>query len=486
MRADPPPPATPAAAPPKVRDEPVVADLDDLSQKVIFKFQLGYAVDQGRELAGVPLPADVRKTRIAYLGDLVLGTSGLLRPSLATYLATHFYFDQSGTAAFQALPEVYDAFPDGQAILVRSAWAQLDGLFKGTLKPLWLRAGRQWRWGQGAAAVRFDGLALGWDSEPIRASLWAGRRVALFSLEDRFGLGGDAGVVSGASLRLRLSKLVGIPLALAGETMRWDDEAHVTLGLEADVPGNVDAGARVRVSNGEVAQLAGTFRARLSKVSTIQVEVDERLSGDWTYDYVVSRDDTTGRNDSRLHFGAPIPRLRASVHGGTVLFGNWDLLLSGAFVWEHDADRESSFQPTYLEGGAGVSARFFGGLSAGVEVRLRRFYRELMSNVPLDDVGALGETAAREGYARLRYSLGVKRFTGEVVAFARQILVDRAFGEGERYLTTGAQFRIEGWVTPRVRLVAEYELAGEPGEELQRFVNLRGLQSLRVLAEATF
>jgi hypothetical protein len=483
MRAETPaPPPAPPAEVAKPAEPPAVP----LEQKVIFKFQLGYAVDQGRELEGVPLPTDVRKTRVAYLGDLVLGTRGLLRASLATYLATHFYFDQSGSARFQALPEIYDAFPDGQAVLVRSGWAQLDGFLGGVFAPVWLRAGRQWRWGQAGVSARFDGLAIGWEGETVQASLWGGRRVGLFNLADRFGLGGDTGAIAGSSFRLRLRKLVKLPLALTADTLGWEGTNVATLGLEADVPGTVDAAARLRWLDGKPVQLAGTMRARLSKVTTLQVELDERFTGDWTYDYVVAADDTTGNNAMRLHFGEPIPRFRASVRGGTVLFENWDLLVTGATVWEHADPDESSFQPTYLEGGAGVSARFFGGLTIGVELRARHFYRDLAANVPLADVGSLGETASREGVGRLRYSLGVKRFTGEITVYARQLLVDRVLGEGRDFLVTGAQFRVEGWVNQRMRLVTEYELAGEPGEELARFVNLRGLQSLRVLAEATF
>ena len=490
MRAEPPatpaarpqPETDPTAAPPEIAPPPAAPfRLEDIAQKLIFRFDLGYAVEQGEPVQGTVLPADVRATRVSTFGDLAAGTRGLAWAPLATYLAAHFFLDTDGAARMAAVPSVFDAAQDGRALLVRSAWAQLSGAGPPWLTPLTLRAGRQFRYG--VAVAHFDGVSGEYVVPLVELSGFVGRRVALYGAgSDPFALGkGSAGVIGGGSVKLRPP---GVPLTLGLDYLGFDREDHFVVSTQVDVTRDAWVRASARLRNGNLAETRAEGRAKLGKSTTLWVDVDDRLRDDWMYDFVLTGQ-LAGQDDPRrwLSLGPTVSRLQVTVRADTVLFDNWDVLVSVAGGIPHGED--SSFAPRYIELAGTLLARFPFGIEASVEARVRETDRVEVQGgtLPLEDVGELGERSFLEGAASLRWSLGARRFSAQVEAFARRWGQAPLGAEPVGDLAAGGRFDVVGWAAGKLQLRGEYELAGIPDRTAAQ---LSALQTLRVLLEATF
>ncbi|HKA86994.1 MAG TPA: hypothetical protein VKE22_04975 [Haliangiales bacterium] len=455
--------------------------LEEIAQKLVFKFNIGYAVEQGEPQQGKPLPTDVRGTRVSNYGDVVLGTKGLAWAPLSTYLAAHFFVDTDGAATMAAVPSVFDAAQDGRALLVRSAWAQLSGIGPPLLAPLTLRAGRQFRYG--VAIAHFDGASGEYVTPLVELAGFFGRRVALYGAgSDPFALGkGSAGVVGGGSVKLRPPK---VPLAFGVDYFGFENADHLVVSGELDLARDGAVRAWARLRNGVLAETRAEARARFGRTTTLAVELDDRLRDDWMYDFVLTGR-LTGQDDPRrwLNLGPTVSRLQVSVRGGTVLFDNWDVLVTASAGIPHGGD--SSFAPRYVELGAALLARFPFGIEAGVETRIRESHRIDVqgTTIPLADIGALGERSFIEGSTTLRWSLGARRFSAEIAAFARRWGQAPLGAEPVADVAAGGRFGVVGWAAGKVQLRGEYEVAGIPDRTSEQ---LTGLQTLRVLLEATF
>ncbi len=479
----PPPAPAPDAAPPADAVTPPAAPfrLEDITQKLVFKFNLGYAVEQGEPLQGNPLPAGVRGTRVSNYGDVAVGTKGLAWAPLATYLAAHFFVDTDGAATMAAVPSVFDAAQDGRALLVRSAWAQLSGVGPAWLAPLTVRAGRQFRYG--VAIAHFDGVSGEYATPLVELSGFFGRRVALYGAgSDPFALGkGSAGSIGGAAIKLRPPK---VPLALGVDYLGFDADDHLVVSAQLDVARDGWVRASARVRNGLLAEARAEARARFGKTTTLALELDDRLRDDWMYDFVVTGQ-LAGQDDPRrwLNLGPTASRLQASLRAGTVLFDNWDVLVTASAGIPHGQD--SSFAPRYVEIGAAILTRFPYGIEAGIEARMRESQRIDVegATLPLQDVGALGERSFIDGSMTLRWSLGARRFSAEIAAFARRWGQQPLGSDAVADVAAGGRLGVVGWAAGKVQLRGEYEVAGIPDRTAAQ---LSGLQTLRVLLEATF
>jgi hypothetical protein len=480
--------ATPNATPPRDAVRPftlIPTSLEDLSRRVIFRLQLGYGVDQGEPYLEPQIDPAIRLTRLYTYGDVVAGTTGVLHRSLSSYLGAKFYFDQEGAATYAAIPSVYDRTGIGGAVLIRSAYVDATDFGPRWLRPLTVRAGRQYRYG--LAVAHFDGLTLGYATKPFEAIVFAGRRVALYGPgSDPFLLGKeDPGTLTGMSLRLRLRHLKkGVPLALGVDLLgTGDGTGHIEPSIDVDL-GNTTFGGRLRLRGGRFASWRTTLRTRLGATTTVLADVASRLKDDWLYDLVlaglVPADERLGLGRVRLGLAE---RLRATVRAGTLLFGSWDLLLQGALGVEHDQESSSSFLPSYGELGAGVVARFPYGLSAGVEGRARVYARQGQEVPELPDTGALGETSFQELVGTVRFDLGVRRFSTELEVYGRRYGQREVGDVPTSDLLAGGRFRLEGWMGPGLRISGEYEVTLDPGR-LEPY--LTGFQSLRVVGEASF
>src|SRR5262249_38336321 len=220
------------------------------------------------------------------------------------------------------------------------------------------------------------------------------------------------------------------------------------------------------------------------RTTTLAVELDDPPRDDWMYHFVLTGR-LTGQDDPPRwpNIGRTVSRLQVSVRGGTVLFDNWDVLVTASAGIPHGGD--SSFAPRYVELGAALLARFPFGIEAGVEARIRESHRIDVqgTTIPLADVGALGERSFIEGSTTLRWSLGARRFSAEIAAFARRWGQEPLGAEPVADVAAGGRFGVVGWAAGKVQLRGEYEVAGIPDRTSEQ---LTGLQTLRVLLEATF
>ena len=514
MRADPAAPATPPAPPRKIpslidRYASFPADLEELSDKVVFHFQLGTQLEQGQisDLplgSGAPVPEGNRNTRFFTVGDLAVGSHGIGITPLSTYLAAHFRLDQDGVPVTTSSPSIYDLAPDASALLVRSAYAELgDFGTTGWLAGLRVRAGRQFRYG--FSVVPFDGVSGWYDHARVSASGFVGQRVSLYREQlDVAGLPlvtreAGEGIVAGASIDLRVVRRGESALVLGGESLVWKDHAYHQATLRWQLNADAALSASARLAGNTIVRWALGARARLSKTSTVQLDGEQRRGDDWAYDFI-TRSRTAAPGDSHyLFLGPRVPELRLTGRAGTVLLDNLDILLSIAGAVPTRPLFDSPWAAPYLEIGMGIDGRLASGLSLALNVRTRAYFRpefEATAAQPEPDVFAdaaqVGEYALYEGGARLRYAVGRKRFAADFELFLRQ--VDDSHFErpaGTRLpreevfvgdVQAGVRLRVEAWIGARARILADYEVSGTPVEDTE----LRGMQTLRLIGEVSF
>ncbi|MBI4511448.1 MAG: hypothetical protein HY698_17580 [Deltaproteobacteria bacterium] len=492
--AQPPAPRTePPRHPNEVRYAPLPQDLRDLEHRTILRVQLGYGIDQGdiRRPSGTAPAPELRETRLYTTGDLVAGTQGILTPSLATYLAGNM-FVQNGTPRASSIPSVFDAAASESTFLLRSAYWEIRDLGPRWLSPLRLRSGRQFRHGLGL--LHFDGLLAAYETKPVDVVLIAGDRVSTYGRgSDGFQpLSAAAMKVTGASIALRLHSLVRLPLGASLDLLSVGPHAHRQAVLSAWPSRTTSVTATARFMDGDLARFHLGARARVGEKALLSAELEERRSHDWMYDLFLTRPqagDETPR--LRLYLGPVVPHLRVVSRAGTVLFGNWDVLVGAGATYAHGDPDGSAFWPSSVEVTGGVSARFRGGLSAGVEAELRRFYRpEVIAAATLAPTAAWGEKGQAQVLAEVRHSLGPKRFAAGGQVYLRHYAehIPRlppgapTLRMGD-HLRLGGRFRLEGWVGRAIRTVVEYDVTGEI-EDLAP--ELSGLQTLRIVAEASF
>src|SRR5262249_46711266 len=146
---------------------------------------------------------------------------------------------------------VYDAKEQARAILVRSAYAEVEeNVGAGQL---FFRAGRQFR--MGPEMAHFDGATAAWETHAIETSAFVGGRVTLYGDE-------RSGTLSGGAVR-GAARLGGWRLAGAGETVAFGDDliTSVQLRLERDASGGQ---AGVRLLDADVSEVFGLLRVAVS------------------------------------------------------------------------------------------------------------------------------------------------------------------------------------------------------------------------------
>lgn len=491
-----------------------IAPGDRLEDKVVFRFNIGFGMDGGQPSTTPPLvgrppgatgPGGEYDVLRAYgFGDLVLGTRGLLMSSLGTYFAAEFRLDQDlphagdGTGA---VPSVHYRTNDDQEMLVRHGYAEIDGFFERKwLKPLYLRAGRQFKYS--VTVAHFDGTTIGYETKPFSISSWVGQRVSLYHLDTALN-NESAPEIVGGTARVDLYELRKFPLVLTTDWLQFEGHAHREYGLAFRWGPDITIRASARTLDDDWARQRLAMWLRLSEVTTINFELDNRSGDDWMYDLMTLRPvDRRGDPRSYLNLGPVLPRVQLAVRGGTVLLRNLDILLRGAAAIEHaDGDVDAPFSPSYLEAGTALEVRLRRNLRLGASLTARRYRRDEPEPIlempeaageslpdPLPLLGdQLGERSFYESGLGVDYTAGARRFNASAElysrAYNRQTPYEETVIEGDYDVHSGGRFAVEGWARSRVRIKAEYDVSFGA---LQLAPELRGVKMLRVLVEATF
>jgi hypothetical protein len=290
---------------------------NDYRSKVNFKFDLQYigqdalASDQlplalQRPPTGPDAQAAGLAAHVDYLAsEHVLGTEGLGWSHLRTYYNGYLLqrlglTDQDPRTQAALFPTAYlgrDNATGGYNSTgydVRSGYAEINGFSdEGPGSKVWVRAGRQFRYGAGIAT--FDGGTIGYSTGAFEVTGWGGRRSPRF-LDDF-----DPGVVGGVDFTLHLAPLADIPVDLSfdylgygvGDTsthlmtfngrwqMRHGGKLVYSLNLvNADQTRVAEAGRATGV------RLYAAFTEPLSSFAQFKVSYDLKTGQDLVYDFV--------------------------------------------------------------------------------------------------------------------------------------------------------------------------------------------------------
>ncbi len=497
-------------------------DWRDAQERVIFKVNLAYGLDSGAtsgeagkngfepDAVTDPRGNAFDDRRQYLLGDAVLGTRGVLLPSMDTYFLSRYAFATNGASQFAALSSVYDQ-RDGRALLVRSAYAEIDDRNddETLLGRMFVRAGRQFRYGSATFITNFDGISGGYDAPAFEASAFFGRRVSLF-FED------DPGLLGGASIKVRGKDALNIPVDLAIDYLFFDgggpadsalEDAAINLGrqyVELSARGQVgktrlyirgrlvDNGDLRTDENGE-AEGFGLGRASLqarqplgSKFLLV-ADVHQKFAREAAYDYIspAATDVLSVAESIGIGLDAPsdstLLGLRASYMMSRALelygFGRANLV---------SEDSTSGFNNSWQEGGAAVSHRAGRKLWSTVQYKFR------FTNLD-DEAGGVGSEFANtagagvrqfhEISADARYSAGYRKTTVAAGVYYRVDDLESPYALVEDDGRGGLRADADHWISKFLRA----KLAGELAQASSVFApELGTLFSVRLMMEAQF
>lgn len=500
----------------------VPTDLRDLEERLIFKINAGYGLDSGA-VSGDPLrsgfvPDDVTdpdgnalsQQRQYLLGDAILGTRGVLMPSLHTYFLSQYSLAADGASQFASLNNVYDQ-RDGRALLVYSAYAEIDDLEddESLLGRLFVRAGRQFRYGTAMFITNFDGLSAGYDSPGFEVNGFFGRRVSLF-------FGDDPGLLGGAGVRVRLEDLINVPVDLAADYLFFDGGGPADEELDDGVDLSrqyLELSARTKLSgwrfygrarfadNGaaradEMGQEAGFALGRLGlegrkafgRNFVLVADVEHRFEDEVAYDFLAPAATDVLDIAERLGIGLdPQEATRFSVRGSYMMTRATELY---GFVRANLASglETSGFNRSWSELGAAVSHRVGRKLFTTAQYKLRFTDLDDAANGAGDgqefgDTAGTGVTEFHELSADARYSLGYRSMTVGAGVYYRVYDLQSPYAEVSDDGRGGIRVDGDYWFSKYLRA----KLAGEAVQASPAFApELGTLFSIRAILEAIF
>jgi hypothetical protein len=514
-----PSPDRPPDSPGKRREAAASAPLSTAvdSRRTVFRFNLGVGLDGGEParvgeqrvplLSGATLTdQEYARLRIYYFGDAVIGRRGLMVPSLSTYLAAQFRFDQDFGKSASAVPSIHDADIAGkevQDLWIRSAHAESEGFFEQRLlKPLYVRAGRQYRYGP--AIAHFDGLTAGYENAVVSMAVFAGRTVDVTGYPAATYFAEQA-AIAGLDARLDFNALNGVPLVWNGGFLRFDGHTHFEGGVALQWSPDIAFRAGLRILDSSHARTRLQVRARISRVTTVNIEFENRSVTDWMYDLrtiaPVPYDGAGSDSRTYLNLGTPVPRMYLNLRAGTVLLDNVDVLIHGGAAIRRRVDEfvANAHAPTYLEAGSAIEVRLRRALGVGLSVLGRRYVRDeprataqevLLPDPITADTGAVGERSFTEAGTSLRYTQGARELSAGAELYMRYYQFQPSYIDIPPALLQaldpdirgGGRFSVEAWAGERLRVKAEYDVS----TTLVLAPELRGIKSLRVLVEGRF
>jgi len=510
-----------------------------LAERVVARVDLGLAVD-GARLSGYPnldgvcpagtnsngtcvctdadgnpitcssdLTPDLYRSVRGYgFGEAYLGTRGVIADTLSTYVAAGLRAGRDIGADDPSAPLLssYDRTTDLQT---RAAWVESDGLFENRyLAPLRARAGRMYVYGPGI--VHVDGALIAWERDWLEVSAYSGARVADYRVDmTDVEINRRNNAVGGAEIRADLHRWA--PIAISASNLHYIAHDHSVVQAQLEPRRNVVIRSSTRFHDGELADQRLVMRARVSEASTVTLDGQYRTEADWFYDYaslaaapVAGTTTLIDRAAARyLDLGPVRPRFLAAVIAGTVLAQNVDVLARGAIALDvgpgGDETELNPHLPEYIEGGAGIEVRLRRALAVQATVLVRDNRLPAPTNVeqhhdPQGEPGdlpppyLLGEEHVIEVGLGTRYTMGARRFSATAELYGRQVhWAEAYFDSADRGIPVldrhgGGRYGLEAWVSPQVRLRAEYDVS----TRLELTPEVRGLKTLRLLVEGTY
>ncbi|MBA3540803.1 MAG: hypothetical protein H0T79_14420, partial [Deltaproteobacteria bacterium] len=534
-----PPPALPvrrtrAAGDPQDPDD--LGGVRDIKQPVSFSINLGYQVE-GTQLTGQPNLGGVTPDNSSFarlrsygFGEGFLSTRGVGLASLSSYFALRFQIaeDLGNVAPNEARskPPPIATWFERSGSEFRTGWAEMKDFLpeRFGLAPLRVRAGSQFVYGPWI--LHMDGALAAWETKLLKLQGYFGFRHSDYTRDQA----DDRATFSGASARIDLRGLrTSIPIAVAGEAL------VVSPSGVSGQPGATSAQVEVdwrpardfaligkaRTLDGRAASEHLEFRGRYKLVSNLVVQIMNRRATDWRWDPSLTAP-STGPNaevlEARRHLdlGPVLPRVIASVRGGTLIAENVDLFARGALAFDRtDAERPTtSYNAGYVEAGGALQVRLRRTVALDASVLTRQ--TNLRAPTKIDDVsvplpstmeypagdptqcfviGACqnlpdsathGETGFTEVGGALRMSLGARRFSAVVEIYGRKTkyaqLYNDADPDSSSDVRTGGRFTVDAWVGQRVRIFAAYDVSGR----FEFSPEITGYKSLRLIMSGTY
>lgn len=498
----------------RLSESDTVGQQRDLSDKLVFRFNIGFGLDDGKpqcpfgvneddcNKSGALLNSGQSLTGAGYqqlrsytYGDLVAGTRGLVFDSLSSYFAASFRYDEE-TPVTSSIPSVHDN-NDVDAILIRSAYGEAEGdkLFeKSWLRPFIFKAGRMYEYGAGV--VHYDGASFFYEKGPVAINLWGGARVGYWGND----LSGTSDSVSGFGLTLDFYKWRKWPLVAFANSISYDSISFANQGVAYQFNRDISLRGNIRSVDDQAARQQLTLRARLSQVTTVFAEIDNRTEDDWVYDMLVRDAVVLGEApdpQDYLNLGKPLPRTLIRLRAGTVLFDAVDVLVSGAVAVEHASEKSSSdaFSPSFVEGGAAFDLRVRRAIRVGGSFNARIYRRDsvLLDEDPNDSIaggvlettGSFGERGFVQAGGRIQYSTGAKGLTASADLYGRVYDHQSPYFESDvldNERRIGGRFAIQAHIGDQMLVKAIYDVSGS----LRYAPEITGIKSLRVMMEGTF
>jgi hypothetical protein len=512
----PPPTSRPAvpmpAAPPRLseldaRDRDELAGLRDVLAPVSFSITVGYQVDgarpSGRASLDAPLQVgrDYNALRSYGFGELFFSMRGVAVDSLSAYIAlrldaaaTPDAFRAPGQPSTRIAPPIATWF-ERSTFEARTGWAEVKDFLPRRLglRKLRVRAGSQYIYGPWV--LHLDGALVAYDGDIASATAYVGGRHADYTTD----LTSERYVVAGGALRVDLRKLVGLPIAITGQTLSLTsyaadqpDSAHRQLAIDWQPHRDLTLTGQLRTLDDKLASERLQLRARYHEVTNLAFEVERRFDTDWRWDpsLIVADDPTIARR--YLDLGPVLPQVVASLRAGTLIAENVDLLARGAIAADLTGTEaaRSSFSAAYAELGGAVEVRLRRTFALGASALTRRTSRVDLPGGPVTDVrlvaqplpasAATGENSFTEIGARARMSLGARRLSGLIEVYGRRTRYPALYVDPTNPIPTsdlrgGGRISVEAWIGRRLKLSAAYDAttAIDQSPEITLYKSLR-------------
>jgi len=514
-----PPPTAPRAIPPVPAAPPQLAQLPasdkgeeltglrDVRDPVSFSLTVGYQVDGARPSGKASLDAPVQPGRDysalrSYgFGEAFLSTRGVVLDSLALYFALRFDAAQPSTyrapgemTETRVAPPISTWF-ERTTFQVRTGWAEIKDFLprRAGLRKIRFRAGNQYVYGPWV--LHLDGALLSYDGDIVTATAYAGGRHTDYTTD----LTAERYAVLGASLKIDLHKLAGIPVALTADTLAMSsnvagqaDSTHRQVEVDWQPRRHVTVLAQLRTLDDKIANERLQLRARYRQVTNLVVDIMRRFDTDWRWDPTLisaTADDPMAAR-RYLDLGPVLPQVVASLRAGTLIAENVDLLARATIAGDVTSNTapKSSFSAGYVELGGALEIRLRRQLSVGASGLTRQSNRtdvtpivdERLVAQPLPASAATGEDRFTELGTRIRMSLGARRFSTMLELYGRRTSYPALYADptnpvDTRDLRGGGRFTVDAWIGQRVRLFVAYDLstAIESSPEITSYKSLR-------------